>query len=530
MVTTKRRNGAAATPTEEAIGRDSRPLLSAQDSDTGNIDQNKEKTTNAAGSSAFRGITGRGTSSILSFGPIQTAFLVVALAALATAIVAFNLWRKGNSMPMKWWYLLFLGMMPVGLSAVSALESRTTQPHQRLISSAVVGAVIGNQFPRVISVALAAIGLTLFGLSTRKNTAGLGNTNGREKLKAVFAALFLAMVLLTDNFFVWVVAATYLPSHTGSPQPLQDNGRILQTAFFEGVLELNRRKVQQLRAILNVPWVLVAAAGAALASVDVGLVRKRTLWGVTIRTLLCLAALRTIRVISFVMTVLPSQMPDCYRHHFPPPPKEWIPWLMVGLVPNSHGGCNDLIVSGHATVTSVLACLATSVCGSTRFSFVLWVLLTIDFLIEVYEGFHYSVDMWLGALITTLLWRILKDLESQQIDPSMHLNVSRDVSQDASTSTSACIDTDKDKDTRKGTRTEPSVLPHSSATNQTVAAYCIPAIYAYIVVVMVPESIANYCLIVGLVAAAVMAVRTGYTPFLQHTMFCMLFVTLCVYL
>ena len=100
---------------------------------------------------------------------------------------------------------------------------------------------------------------------------------------AVCAALSLVLVLLTDNFFVWTVAATYYPSHNGRPEPLQDNGRIVQQYWLEQVLHLSRRDVQQLRATVNIEWALVAGLMAAFIVCELQWVRNRSLYTLATR-------------------------------------------------------------------------------------------------------------------------------------------------------------------------------------------------------------------------------------------------------
>ena len=112
-----------------------------------------------------------------------------------------------------------------------------------------------------------------------------------------------------------------------------------------------------------------------------------------------------------MLTVLPSQVPDCYRQHFPMPPDTWKEWLLVGFLPNSHGGCNDLILSRHTTVLTTLGCACTSVAYNAKFSVAVWTLVAVDFGIESYQGLHYSVDMWLDCIVTSLLWQLTKELE-----------------------------------------------------------------------------------------------------------------------
>ena len=89
---------------------------------------------------------------------------------------------------------------------------------------------------------------------------------------------------------------------------------------------------------------------------------------------------------------------------------------MVGMTPQSHGGCNDLIVSGHATVTATMACVSVSLANDSLFTVAVAWLLGMDYLVEVYEGFHYSVDMWMGAVLCSLLWRVWKPIEDNNTD------------------------------------------------------------------------------------------------------------------
>ena len=85
-------------------------------------------------------------------------------------------------------------------------------------------------------------------------------------------------------------------------------------------------------------------------------------------------------------------------------------------MPNTNGGCNDLIVSGHATVTATMACLTVSWADDHLFTFAVAWLLGMDYLVEVYEGFHYSVDMWMGAVLCSLLWRVWAPIEDNNTE------------------------------------------------------------------------------------------------------------------
>merc|ERR1711935_1286006 len=151
-------------------------------------------------------------------------------------------------------------------------------------------------------------------------------------------------------------------------------------------------------------------------------------WSMVMRGALTLAAARSIRTMSFLLTVVPSQNKMCYFSHFPSPPEDWYSWLKVGLIPQVDGGCNDLIISGHATVTSTLACVVTSVVGKPLFTAAIWMFLTMDYFVEIYEGFHYSVDMFLGAMVVNFLWCVLSPLEDagkgdQAVTPRQFYNL-----------------------------------------------------------------------------------------------------------
>jgi hypothetical protein len=58
-----------------------------------------------------------------------------------------------------------------------------------------------------------------------------------------------------------------------------------------------------------------------------------------------------------------------------------------------------------------MACVSSSVADDPIFAASLWSMLVLDYSVEIYEGFHYSVDMWLGMVLTTLLWRVLASVE-----------------------------------------------------------------------------------------------------------------------
>lgn len=418
---------------------------------------------------------------------------IILLVILASTLI---LYRKGYHQPLNWWLLLGGLSIPVILLMLVVAGYFNSLPHQRWIALGTVNAVLAKQLPSSISVLSVFVLFTLFHLASRPLSVGAPEPG---RLKAAVAAIFMAVIFIFDNFSVWVVAATYEQGITGTPEPLQDNGKILQQFLLTKQLGLAHRSIVAIRSILNVQWALAASLAMTFGVVDLQLVKGRTVWGMALRALLMLAALRVIRVLSFLMTVLPSQNPHCFGQRFPsPPPADWLSWIEVGLRPQSNGGCNDLIVSGHATVLTTFACVSASIAGHPVISMALWSMLATDFLLEVYEGFHYSVDMWMGALIGTMMWRVLAPLE--QVDPNTTLTGHK------------------------------QLKPLSSTTLAEVGTYAIPAVAAYVNTVFVPHSRKEYAVFGFLGFAILEAVRKGFTHYLQHVLICCLLMALGIWL
>jgi hypothetical protein len=272
-----------------------------------------------------------------------------------------------------------------------------------------------------------------------------------------------------------------------------------------------KRPLQKIRDTLNVQYALVSALGASFVCLELQLGGKKTshrsLAGVALHALMTLASARLIRYISFVLTVLPSQVPNCYRHHFPPPPDNWKDWILVGMLPSSRGGCNDLILSGHATVTSTIACAATSVSSNTSFSVAVWTLVALDYSIEAYQGLHYSVDMFLGGIVTCLLWHLTAPLENEgEVE---------------------LWQKEKQRKERGGENISRAPPPLDTTV---VTIYAAPAVLAFLILAVFPEACVNYFAIIYSLVAAGIFRKHGFTNFLQHELLCMLVFTLGVYL
>jgi hypothetical protein len=248
------------------------------------------------------------------------------------------------------WYLFLQcwTLLPVALCGYHALRRRS------LISAAVVLAVLSAQLPSALAKLLAALSVLAFSLYTKNAATDASNAKQQQQsfVTVVIAIVVMIAVLLTENFFIWVVSATFLPGQNANtaPPPLQDNGQLMVQSLFTS---LSKTQVVQLRRLWNTQWALVAALGASFIQVEVLTPsRRRSLYSIGTRAVLTVAAARAIRTASFLLTVLPSQVLTCYSQRFPLPPKDWAAWIWVGILPRTHGGCNDLIISGHAVITS----------------------------------------------------------------------------------------------------------------------------------------------------------------------------------
>lgn len=437
--------------------------------------------------------------------------LIYGAAATITLVSTFAI--RQSSRP-GWWTILALLVTPVLIALYVAIRGR--HANENLVAGAFVVSIVSNQLPRWITALVAALVAAAFSLATRPaqdtpatskrkkgspSSSSTANADGQGmqlKTKAVLSCLFMIAVLLHENFQVWVVSATYPASHEPPyPEALQDNGRIIMRKLAD-MASLQRRDVQALRDAFNVQWALVSSAvagGLVVCELKLGRASHRSMWAVGMRALLTLGIARFVRTVSFLLTVLPSQMPSCYRSHYPyPVPDTWSEWIMVGLKPAARGGCNDLIISGHATVTSTLACVGVSVADNAFFSVAVWSLLAFDYLVEVYQGYHYSVDMWMGAVITSLIFRSLATVEPEIVHGE-----------------------------------ENNYLPVSSNSMRDVTLYVAPALLAFVIITISKEAIANLWIVIYVITAAVAQIK-GDAHFSRHIFVCTLYIALIVYL
>ena len=446
------------------------------------------------------------------------------LAVLACVVVG-GLYNIGKFYSNKLAIIRAVSLLPVAVClyvSFSRRRPRQRRPwYQSIIPLTLVATVVCSQLPLFLAAALAGAAVVCFALATLPpqtipQVSKQKSQRRRESpISVLLATVVLVTVLLTENFMIWVVSATFPAgqSPTTAPPPLQDNGQRLLSSLLAGIPKTD---VIGLRRLWNVQWSLVACMGASFVVTDVFL-PHRSLYAMGTRAVLTLASARCIRTVSFLLTVVPSQSRHCYGNHFPyPPPSAWDEWLYVGLLPNSHGGCNDLIISGHATVTSTMASIATSVADDVWFSGALWTLVAMDYAVEIYEGFHYSVDMWLGMVLVWLFWRVLHTWEPQEASSSLG-------------------------ETEDGHDDSSAVAKITRPSSREILVYSLPGLLAYLQLVVLPKRMANFVIFGYIVFAVGVFVKyvwkqedalkqSTYQHYAQHTILCLLYLALGVYL
>eukprot|EP00977_Amphora_coffeiformis_P007579 scaffold1667_cov173-Amphora_coffeaeformis.AAC.7 len=388
--------------------------------------------------------------------------------------------------------------------------SKERRMSQRLLPLALVATTFSAQLPDFLGAALAVLSILAFSLVTmpasEKSHASTENSVKPESaVPVVVAIVIMIAVLLMDNFFVWVVSATFKPGHSfkTAPDALQDNGQLVMKWLLS---DLTKREVVGLRRLWNVQNGLIACLGASFVSLEVFRERRLTLYRITQRGVSVLAAARFIRVVCYSLTVLPSQSKRCYLQRFPvPPPEDWMEWILVGLRPYSHGGCNDLVISGHATVVSLLTCISASVGTDPLFQACLWSLVFLDFCVEIYEGFHYSVDMFLGTVLVCLLWRVMAPSKDPGPVPTTPRQPVRDISKSTVGVYSFIA---------FGAYAQVSIFPR---------VFTIPMILLYV-------GVAVSSLVKSLRSRGTLLQEAAYQHTAQHTLLCLLFLALGVYM
>ena len=141
---------------------------------------------------------------------------------------------------------------------------------------------------------------------------------------------------------------------------------------------------------------------------------QRSVFGIAARICAAIALARAIRMVSFMLTVVPNPKSGCYQRQFSDAPRQYDDgWHLIKYGSNrirGTGGCNDLIFSGHGVIyMSGFLCIATH--GISLGSFVVFLALIHVSCKEALDQTHYGVDMFLAIAVTALSWRECKTVE-----------------------------------------------------------------------------------------------------------------------
>ena len=173
-----------------------------------------------------------------------------------------------------------------------------------------------------------------------------------------------------------------------------------------------------------------------------------------------------------------------------------------------------------------------------------YILLCLDFAVEIYEGFHYAVDMWLGMVLVVLLWKSLRPWE-ERIYGKWSDEEDGDDEDDGEADYEHHNNKETNDESTQNTATASSSTSSSLAWKpqsvQEGVQYGIPALLAYGQLVLFPAWTANF-LIVSYVGVAIglfwtqlhstKAKQESSSSFhyIQHVVLCLLFLALGVYL
>ena len=154
------------------------------------------------------------------------------------------------------------------------------------------------------------------------------------------------------------------------------------------------------------------------------------------------------------------------------------------------------------------------------FAIALWSMVVMDFMIEIYEGFHYSVDMWLGIVLVTLLWNVLQSFEG--LPPASPVSVS--------------------DETASSRSQQQQQQQQESLSTRGYVAYILPGLVAYLQLIVISQDIANIVIVLYVSAAVLVYVkfaskrgttsylRKWYIHYAQHILLCLVFMALGIYL
>ena len=160
--------------------------------------------------------------------------------------------------------------------------------------------------------------------------------------------------------------------------------------------------------------------------------------------------------------------------------------------------------------------------ASTPFSLAVWTLVTLDYSIEAYQGLHYSVDMWLGCIITCLLWQLTNPFEFKTGgDENGGVLLPQPLPR-------GNVDEQRADAMTRITLESTGIIPFNDM--KIVGIYALPAMVAYVALIVVPEAFINYFLVGYSILAGIIFSRCGFTSFLQHLLLCEVTIAIGAYL
>ena len=223
--------------------------------------------------------------------------------------------------------------------------------------------------------------------------------------------VFVLLALCFDNFMTFQVQ--YIAQHANKhAEPLFDYGRKNMLKLFHFFM-LND-EIQTFRQRININFVILFTFLAAFLKRKTSRTKSdEHPWRNCARVAYTIGLSRIIRMISYTMTIVPTQINDCQKIHFgiDELPQNFFEWIKIGVFESrSNGGCHDLIISGHATILTTMALSVSSAMG--YHSFIMWALVFCEFSMNAIHKTHYSVDLWLGFVITFFIWHLTDKLPS----------------------------------------------------------------------------------------------------------------------
>ncbi|CAF3678525.1 unnamed protein product [Rotaria socialis] len=221
-------------------------------------------------------------------------------------------------------------------------------------------------------------------------------------LKSLRDILLLALAFFIENTALQVISSV---KHNHIP---------LRDLFYELLRKITSRKQFCVAYRLSVEQLVLCWVFFCFLNGSKGLTTIQ-------KSIRCLIIARALRVCLFSMTILPSPKIHC---NFTQPINPFK--VTVG------GACNDLLYSGHVTIYTVVAISLTIL--SQNYSsrtcryglpILVWLYITQYIICTIFERHHYSIDMFLGLIVTLLLWQCKPlhiDLPEVPQNLFLHLN------------------------------------------------------------------------------------------------------------